>query len=119
MLETVIIVVLIFAALGGWLFWDHSRNSQKIKSPVETEGKVIEFASHTKVKSGAIQTITTDDDDNVLFYPVVRFVLEGAKGVKFRDKKGYKEDDLPFAIGQTVRVVYDKKNPLLAEIKYN
>lgn len=113
------IVVTIFIALAVYLYWDHNKSSQKIKQGVETKGKVIDVVSISKHSSGLIQKLSENSEDGAqLYYPVVRFVLEGAKGVKFRDKKGFEEKDIPFAIGQEINIIYDKTNPLVAEIKY-
>ncbi len=115
----IIIVVGAFIALAAYLYWDHSKDSQKIKDAAETKGKVIELVEIVKHSSGLIQSLAeTSEESKKKYYPVVRFILQGAKGVKFRDKKGFESEDIPIAIGQEVTVIYDKNNPLIAEIKY-
>lgn len=112
------IVVFIFIALGAWLFWDHHKNAQKIHDAVETKGKVVDFVQIEKKSVGLVHKLADDSDqDKLLYYPVVRFILEGAKGVKFRDKKAYPKDEVPYAIGQEVTIIYEKNNPLVAKIK--
>ncbi len=114
-----LVLVGLFALLGLWLFWDHAKKQRKfeVRHPARAEGTVVEWVEHSRETGGLLSGAFHKGE--ALLFPVVRFTLDGAKGVRFRDKKGFPKESLPFEIGQSVSVVYDRDNPLLAEIVYD
>ena len=110
---TYIIIVLFFVAAVVFVLIKGSA-MQQINNPVETAGVVTDIIEN---KRNVAQSILQGGDSktHVKYHPVVRFQLQGSKGVKFRSRKGFDQDQ--FKKGDQVTVIYDATNPLNAKIK--
>ena len=115
-LSTYILIGLGVIALLGLLLYFVSSQSQKIPKPwVETEGEVLEIRPIRQMGINPINMIGGDFSPSIRYHPVVRFKIDTVKGVKFRNVKGY-SDENRYTVGQKVRVIYSENEPLKAKI---
>lgn len=105
------LVIFILGAIGIW--WYFKIGMYKIDNPVETEGEIVEIMP-IEVANVGIATLFSDKEIT-LFHPIVRFRIDGAKLVRFRNRKGYQTTD-NLQVGNKVKIAYSKNNPLVAKI---
>jgi len=110
------VAVGLLGAVGVGMYFRHSMNN--VPNPVETTGEVMEVEIREVPNINPIDKLFGNNEDNgwkIYYHPVVRFRVEGAKMVRFRNRKGFK-DSAAYQQGDQVKVIFNKENPLVARV---
>ncbi|WP_020526165.1 DUF3592 domain-containing protein [Flexithrix dorotheae] len=110
-----IFFIIFIVAIAAYFYYINTGNNVKISNPVKTTGEIVGVEKLERQKISNLFVGSSGGREMV--YPMVKFRVEGAKMVRFRSQKGYEEGHCPYKDGETVNVVYDANNPLLAKIE--
>jgi len=106
----------LIAAVGVGIYFRYNMNN--VPNPVETTGEVMDIETREVPNINPIDKLFGSSEDNgwhVYYHPIIRFRVEGAKMVRFRNRKGFKDIDA-YKKGDQVKVVFNKDNPLVARL---
>ena len=109
------VAVGILAAIGVGLYFRHNMNH--VPNAVESTGEVMEIETREVPGTNPLGQLMGGEDKkgDIYYHPIIRFRVDGQKLVRFRNRKGYKDIDA-YKVGDQVKVVYNKNNPLVARL---